>query len=467
MRAATPDAYRLMHDGCIALSRVEAAGIRIDVEYLRRAIGQTRQRIAEIEETLKADEIYDLWRREYGQRTNLGSRTQLAHVLYNRLGYKVGAATASGRAQADQRALESINLDFVKLYLECEKLKKAEGTYLTHIEREVEGEFLHPVFNLHTTLTYRSSSDSPNFQNIPVRDPVQGALIRRAFVPRPGRVLVEIDYAAIEVRVAACYHKDTTMLRYIAEGYDMHRDMAAECYMLDVARYTGERAAKALKAARQQAKALFVFAQFYGDYYVSCAKSLWEAIERHKLRGFDGRPLYTHLREQGIAKLGACDPSKPPAPGTFEHHIKQVEDRFWNVRFPQYAKWKRDWYGAYCRRGWFDTLTGFHIAGVMSRNDVINYPVQGSAFHCLLWSLIKLQQWLRKSKMKTIIVGQIHDSILADVVPWELDDFLAKARDTMTLDLRAAWPWIITPLEIEAEGSDVNWHEKKNLKIAS
>ena len=108
-------------------------------------------------------------------------------------------------------------------------------------------------------------------------------------------------------------------------------------------------------------------------------------------------------------------------------------------------------------------LTGFRVDGVHKRNDVINYPVQGAAFHVLLWSLIRLVKWLKKHKMRSVVVGQIHDSIVADVHHDELDEYLAAAKRIMTEDVRKAWPWIIIPLETEAEVGELNWWEKEKV----
>ena len=69
--------------------------------------------------------------------------------------------------------------------------------------------------------------------------------------------------------------------------------------------------------------------------------------------------------------------------------------------------------------------------------------------------------------MKTLVVGQIHDSIVADVPESELGDYLHLANDVMTRQLPRVWKWIITPLEIEAEVSPLNgcWADKKEVKI--
>ena len=238
----------------------------------------------------------------------------------------------------------------------------------------------------------------------------------------------------------------------------MHRDMAMEIYLLDVDQVT--------KETRFYAKNGFVFPEFYGSFYVQCAPNLWDAIGQAGLKTVDGVPLNEHLEEQGIVELGACDRKQSPEVGTFESHVQEVETDFWGRRFRVYTQWKKRWFDRYQREGGFDLLTGFRINGVYKRNDVINYPIQGSAFHCLLWSLIRLQRWLVKRKTRSVIVGQIHDSIVADVHKSELGDFLVEAKRIMTEDIRTVWPWIIVPLTVEAEVSETNWWEKKEVEIS-
>lgn len=457
MNPTTLDAYRLMHEGTLA--HAELAGMKIDVDLLDRTIAKVGRRIERLSEELKEDDVWKVWIRRYGNKASIGSRQQLGNVLYNELGHRSEGTTRLGkRTRTDEDALTKLNMPFVRKYLEVEKLKKLRSTNLMGVRNEVVGGMLRPSFNLHLTRTYRPSSDMPNFQNLPIRDKVAGKLIRSCFVPRPRHVLVEIDHSALEVRIAACYHRDPAMVAYIEDPTkDMHRDMAAECYMLPVDQVT--------KDARFYAKNQFVFPQFYGDYYVHCAKNLWDAIGQHRLKTVGGVPLQKHLAEWGITSLGNCDPRQAPRQETFEHHIQRVEQNFWGRRFRVYARWKKRWYEQYRKRGWFRMLTGFRVEGVYGRNDVINYPVQGSAFHCLLWSLIRLVRWLRESKMRSVVVGQIHDSIIADVHREELDDYLTKVRTIMTVDVRRAWPWIVVPLEIEAEVGEENWFDKRKVEL--
>ena len=449
-----------MHDGVIALSQVEANGIRIDTEYLTTTIKAVTRKINKRTERMKSDWIYKKWKKQYGRDTNLGSRQQLGKILFTILQHPCASRTPTGKPQVDQTALEALDLPFIKDFLKVEQLKKARSTYLQGILRETVDGYLHPFFHLHIPISFRGSSSDPNFQNLPIRDPKMAALIRRAFIPRKGRQIVEIDYGGAEICNATCYHKDPRMISYIKDKTkDLHRDMAAQCYMLPKK--------QVLKNVRYCGKNMFVFPQFYGDYYLHCTKSMWEAITKMKLKTKDGLSLKKHLREKGITKRGKCDPEQRPRPGTFEKHLQEIEYDFWNRRFKVYGQWKKDWWESYQSTGEFTTLTGFRISGNYKRNEVINYPVQGSAFHWLLWSLIRIQKLLKKYNMRTLIVGQIHDSIVADVIKKELKNYLEIANKVMTQDIRKHWKWINVPLTIEAEASPVDgsWFEKKEIKI--
>jgi len=462
LRAIDHKGYKLLHNGAIALAQVEQNGMKVDEKYLMSTLRHLEDDIEEKQIQLKKDEVFKTWKKVFGGRTNLGSRYQLGTILFKHLGYHCPAYTLkTGQPKTDESALETVDLDFVHDFLTVERLKKTKSTYLEGILKYTDNGFLHPSFNLHLAQTYRSSSDSPNFQNMPIRNPVISKLVRQCFVSRfPNGQICEADYGGIEVKAAAWYHKDPTMLKYIEDdSKDMHRDMAQECYLLPLHEMT--------KEIRYCGKNKFVFPEFYGDFYIHCAKSLWDAIGQMNLKTKSGVSLKKWLRSKGIKKLGSCNPKMPARPGTFAYHIKKVEDRFWNDRFYVYKKWKDEWWKAYRKTGRFNLLTGFEIEGFYKRNEVINYPVQGVAFHCLLWALIRLQKLLKKYKMKSCIIGQIHDSIVSDILENERDDYIEIINNVMINDLKKHWKFIITPMEIEIEISPVgtSWFEKEKIIV--
>jgi hypothetical protein len=204
--------------------------------------------------------------------------------------------------------------------------------------------------------------------------------------------------------------------------------------------------------------------------YFQCAPAIWDQITRGKYRlgpNFDGPLVVDHLKSKGITHLGDCDPEARDDPKSFVYHLKKVEEKLWR-RFKVYKQWKYDYYDQYQKDCGMQSLFGFAWNQILlSRNDVTNYPVQGDAFHCLLWSLIRIQRKLEKYKMRTLLLGEIHDSGQGDSPPKELDAFLDICHETMTTELMKAHPWINVPIEVETEVAPVgkSWfHIKEHVR---
>jgi hypothetical protein len=266
----------------------------------------------------------------------------------------------------------------------------------------------------------------------------------------------------IEVRIPCCYNFDPVLIDYVKDPTkDMHRDTAMKLFFLP-------KQDAATKAVRHVAKNRMVFPTFYGSYYVDCARSIWhEMVSKGVVIERTGVKIADHLASKGIRELGACDPKQRPKAGTFEAHVKKVEDWFWQDQFTVYARWKKDWYAQYLRDGGMQTLTGFAINGHHNRNDVTNYPIQCDAFQCLLWSLVGSVKKLREYKFRSRIIGQIHDCQVGNVHPRERDDYIGLLAEIMTEDILRAWKWITVPLVVEAEVCpiDGSWDTKAVWEI--
>ena len=460
MIAASPEAYKLLMEGSATFTDMEENGIRIDEPYIDRMIVETGTKIKEMEKELRNDEVYRVWRKVYGEKADLGSPTQMGRVIFGELGIESKRRTKTGKAATDAEAFEDIDIPFVNRWVDYKKLKGVRTTNLIGIKRELVDGYLRPSFNLHLAITYRSSSDRPNGQNIPNRDKRQAKIVRRAFIPSDDEhVLLEADFAGIEVRAANCYHHDPVMTKYIKDDYDLHKDMAAELYLVDRSRVT--------KDMRQMGKNGFVFPSFYGDWYLSICQALWRAVERDDLTTTDGVKVRHVLRDAGITELGASLKDGKPAAGTYAAHVKAVEDRFWGERFKVYTEWKNTWWQQYLKDGYYRLLTGFVSQGIFKRNEVINGPIQGTAFHWLLWTLIQLNKWLKKYKFKSRIISQIHDSIKLNAYRKELQDVLNKIQEIVTVDLPNHWRWINVPLAIESSVCEKSWFEKQEWTLQS
>jgi DNA polymerase-1 len=457
----TKEAYRLFHDGTLALARAEQQGIRVNMEYCEKKSDQLSHKIQRLEEQFYRTEFFKEWNKTTRSRINIHSNVQLGNFLYKVKKFTPANTTATGKGGTDEESLSQLGISELNLLLEIRKLKKSRDTYLGSFIREAVEGYLHPSFNLHLVKTFRSSSDRPNFQNIPKRDEDTMRLIRKALYPRPGHQLMEVDYSGLEVRIAAAYHKDPTMLKYILDpSTDMHRDMAEQIFLMD----DFDKSDPTHKTLRSAAKNGFVFPQFYGDYFKNCAINLacrWGKLPEGRWKAgqgidFNGGKLADHFIGKGIRSIDK-----------FTDHLREIESDFWNNRFPVYQEWKEKWWKEYQKKGYVDMYTGFRCSGEMGRNDAINYPVQGAAFHCLLWSFIRLDAIMQRKGWKTRLIGQIHDAIVLDVHPDELHEVGLNIRLVTTGDLPRNWPWINVPLEIDADlgGVDESWADLKPYQL--
>lgn len=253
-------------------------------------------------------------------------------------------------------------------------------------------------------------NSSPNFQNIPRKDEDAQKAARSVVVPSPGNLLGEVDYGGHEVRVVCSLSQDKHLIKDLQNGLDIH-SLFAE--MMGISRF--------------DSKNQFVFAEIYGSNYFAIFKNLL--------------PLYPKLKE---------------------NTVKKAEEELWK-RYSGVRNWQLNLVEKYKKTGHVDMPWGFKRRGYLERNKIFNTPVQGSAFLCLLWSIIEINKIKKKEKWKSSIIGQIHDSMLWDINPNEKDHVLKVCNKIMVEDIMKENPWIIIPFITEWKFSDINgsWFEMK------
>lgn len=459
-QATTKDAYKLFHDGSLALSRACQNGMRIDTERCQKMMTELDSKIEEQTRRLKKTELGKQWSRTYHSNMNPDNDHQLRAVL-KKLDIPLANMTASGKNYSvDNESLSALDLSGVRQVVVIRKSLKAKNTYLKAIMREQVNGVLRPFINLNTVQTFRSSSNLINFQNIPKRDGEMKAMIRGCIIPRPGNQIGGVDFSGIEVSTAALYHQDPVMIKYLTDSdSDMHGDLAMQLFKLDSLDkgHSGE------KNFRQGAKNGFVFPQFYGAIAKNNVPILLKWAKESKLK--DNTPGLIHLSNSGMIKLDKH--GKVKNFDKFEKHVTEVEDHFWNVRFKVYQDWKEKQWRRYQKKGYVELLTGFKCQGPMRMNQVINYPVQGTAFHLLLWSFIEVEKWLRENNFTSWLIGQIHDEMVGDFVPEERAQVMAQIHDICCIKLKEHFPWIIVPIEVEASLAPVDtpWNKEQDWNM--
>jgi len=449
-RKTLPRAQKFFLEGIMALSRAEMTGFNVSMKFYEKKDVELSQQIKDLEHSLIHGDFGTKFTEVHKRDLNPRSTTDLKKLFFDILKMQPLRYTTKGNPALDKSCMEEWDLPFTNSLLELRMLEKIKGTYLAQFKREVnEDGRIHPVFNLHIPRTYRSSSNEPNFQNIPVRSKLAKEVTRGGIIPSPGNQLMEGDFGSLEVRISACYTKDPNMLTYINDlSTDMHRDSAADIWMLETDEVS--------KDIRFYAKNGWVFPQFYGDWYDSCARGLWSNCLQLKTK--NNVTLEDHIKSKGIKTLDS-----------FIKHCQNVEDKFWNVRFKVYKKWKDKINKLYRKQGYIETYFGFRLGGYMGKKDVTNYPIQSTAFHCLLWSFIEADKVAKKEGWKSRLIGQIHDSIIADLDPDEVHHVINTLNYIMNTKMRNELPWIIVPLEVDFELTEIDqpWSTKADFDLSS
>jgi uracil-DNA glycosylase family 4 len=413
------------------LTKVTENGFNIDMDKHRKVSDKLDDLMAEQVKKIQSNEVLKQWpEKEF----NFQSATQLGKLLFEILKITPTGYTASGQPSVDEENLAKLDLPLITDILAYRKLMKLKKTYITQYAVEANEGIVRPSFGLARVDTFRSSSSGPNIQNQPKRDKEAKKLIRSFIRPSKGNRLVEMDYRALEVCINAVYSNDPTLVKYITDpSSDMHRDSAADCFLLKPEEVT--------KPIRNDVKGQFVFAEFYGSYYKQVAIDLWETAHRHS--------LIPHLKDKGIATFR-----------DFEKHIEHAEKILWEERFPVHNEWREKQWKFYQKHGYVELLTGFRCYGPMGRNNTFNSPVQGAGYHVLQWTLNQVHKKMEKLE-RSRIIGEIHDSCVMDVHPseQELVDHWYWLYGTQKV--REHWDWITVPLTVEKEHSEIDgsWAE--------
>jgi DNA polymerase I-like protein with 3'-5' exonuclease and polymerase domains len=284
--------------------------------------------------------------------------------------------------------------------------------------------------------------------NCPKRDKESRKIIRSMYKPRRGHKLVEYDFKSMEVSVAAAVTGDKNLIKYVTDpSTDMHRDLARGLFMVDDV-------SKNLRGIAT--KGPWTFAQFYGSWYKQCAAGVWVEIDIPNAVDVYGFDVVKHLRKCGIRDYEQ-----------WENHCAEQEYILWNEFFPDYKKWRDETFDFFKENGYVDYTNGFRYYGPATRNEVLNGPVQGPAFGIQAWAFKEMDKYMRANDYETKLIGQIHDSIIADVLPAEEGMVDKMIHKFATEEVRDHWDWITVPLVMEKDCTEVDqsWAEMESMGV--
>ena len=371
---------------------------------------------------------------------NIQSSKQMQEFLYEFLGLEpLKEANSKGNFSTDEQTItyyaENMGVKFCALLIAYRKLSKAKNTYLADIFRNIDYDFffLHPEFWLNTAETYRSSSTSPNFQNIPkhgqIIAEIAWKIIRKLFVakyPHSKWLLAEVDYDGAETKVAGMLGNDQQMIDDLNNDLDMHSHWAIELFGLKGLSYK-EVKEKYDETYRFLAKNNFTFANFFGAGNTSIAEEFRKSeFYKEYVNGF----WIQNPNRQGTFENYFIEFS--------EDHIAKCQNAFYD-RYRIYKAWQDNLVKLYYRTGFVENPFGFRRRYPLKRNEIINYPIQSTSFLLLLDSIIRIEEAMEKNNMESHLIGQIHDSGMANVVKWEAYDFIELCDEMMTHKPHLPW----------------------------
>lgn len=368
---------------------MEYEGIKVDVDFLNDYSKELDKDAKKAEES-----VY----KQAGVRFNLASPKQLGEVLFDKLQLDPSAKkTKTGQYQTGEDVLLKLAakghpiVDDILAFRELTKLKSTYVDALPQLINSKTGR-VHTSYGQAVAVTGRLQSNNPNLQNIPVRTD-RGKEIRKAFIPRDENyVLLSADYSQIELRIVAAISGDANMCKAFIDGTDIHTATAAKVYNIDEADVT--------KEMRYKAKSVN-FGIIYGQGAFGLADNL------------------------GISRTEAkeiIDNYKKQFPG-----IQQYMDG--TINFARETGYVETLMG---RKRWLRDINSanFTVRGFAERN-AINSPIQGTAADMIKLAMQKVYAAMKKEKMKSKMLLQVHDELVFDALKSEVNELKPLVIENM------------------------------------
>lgn len=380
------------------LARMEYDGVAVDVPYLKKLSANWRRKLISL-----TKKIYE----SAGEEFNINSPRQLGAVLFDKLKLKSIRKTARTAQRAtDVSTLEKLAKDhpLPGLILEYRGLSKLKSTYADALVTLVNPRTgrVHTSFNQAVAATGRLSSSDPNLQNIPIRTP-DGQKIRRAFIPQSdGYTLMVADYSQIELRLMAYFSEDPALCEAFARGEDIHARTASDIFGIPVEMVDPER--------RRWAKSAN-----FGIIYGLSAYGLSQQTDMTVREAKDFIDTYFR-RYPRVREFIDSTIKKARADG----YVTTLFDR---------------------RRSLPDIQSDNRQRREFAERTAVNTPLQGTAADIIKKAMIDIAAELRNKK--SMMVLQVHDELVFDAHPDEIEWLTEMVRDKMENAVTLSVPLVV------------------------
>lgn len=377
------------------LAEMEITGITVRRDNLEDMGKQLDAEIAHL-----TSEIYRLAGTEF----NINSTKQLGEILFDKLGLPPVKKTKTGYS-TDADTLEKLRgqHEVIEHLLHYRTLVKLNSTYVEGLMKEIherDGK-VHTTFNQALAATGRLSSLNPNLQNIPIRIE-EGRRIRKAFVPAEADwVILAADYSQIELRVLAHISQDHNLIDAFQKGMDIHTRTAMDVFGIPAEAVTAD--------MRRSAKAVN-FGIVYGISDYGLSQNL--GITRKEAAQFIERYFSVFDRVKGYMEEIVATARKQGYVTTLlnrRRYLPEIMDRNFNIRS-------------------------------FAERTAMNTPIQGSAADIIKLAMVNMAQELKKLNLRSRMLLQVHDELVFEVPPEELEQMKALVPQVMESAIKLSVP---------------------------
>jgi len=391
------------------LLRMEMAGIAVDQDRLRELSKSFASQLETLETSIHA---------LAGEPFNIKSSQQLGRILFEKLALPVQKKTKKKTGYStDVGVLTTLaeHHELPALVLRHRGLAKLKSTYVDTLMELVHPTThrIHTSYNQSVTATGRLSSSDPNLQNIPIRTE-EGREIRKAFIPRPGWQLLAADYSQVELRILAHYAQDETLIDAFASDQDIHTRTACEVFETSEEMIDNE--------LRRHAKVInFGIIYGMGPYSLAQDLGISQAMAKTYIDNyFNHYPGVKAFIDQTIETA---------------RRTKQTSTLMGRIRLLP------------------DIDSRNHNVRQFAERTAVNTPIQGTAADLIKLAMIAVDRQLREASHEAVMLLSVHDEIVLEVPPPEIETISAMVQTTM----EGIWE-LAVPLKVNLAVGD-NWNE--------
>ena len=391
------------------LASMQYEGIYIDKQELIDFGKELKEKL-----DILTKEIYELAEQEF----NINSTKQLGEILFEKLKLPIIKKTKTGYS-TDSDALEKLRTahPIIEKVLEYRQIVKLNSTYVDGLIPYINEKTnrIHSYFHQTVTATGRISSTEPNLQNIPTRFEL-GRNLRKVFKPQNNNVFIDADYSQIELRILADISKDENMIKAFLNNEDIHARAAAEVL--------GKPIGDVTKDERTHAKAVN-FGIVYGISDFGLGEQL--GISRKKAKEYIDQYLEKY---NGIKQF--------------------MQDIVYKTKEKGYVE------TLYKRRRYVPELQyNNYMVRQFGSRVAMNTPIQGTAADIMKIAMINVYKKLKEQKLKSKLLLQVHDELLIEAVPEEIEQVKNILKNEMENVITLKVP-LIAELSV-----GTNWLEAK------